>query len=54
MLDVAVAVRRDGHALQGLELGLVVEAALQLGQDDPKHEVAPGGLGERAPVFIRA
>ena len=50
VLDVAVAVRRDRHPLQRLELGLVVQAALQLGEDDSEQQVAPGGLGERAPV----
>jgi hypothetical protein len=52
VLDVAVAVRRDRHALERLELGLVVQPPLQLREDDAEQEVAPGRLAERAPVAV--
>ena len=42
----------DRDALQRLELALVVQAALQLGQHHAEQEVAPGGLGEGAAVAL--
>src|SRR4051812_23614820 len=52
VLEVAVAVGGGRDTLERLVLGHVVQAALELGQDDPEQQVAPGGLRERAAVVL--